>query len=338
MKIYISGFGSVSRSIIKLLANKQDDYQMNIRVVGIIGRHGLLEDQSGLNLQQLLESEPGSAGINAYAKRAEITLQTDYTFRGDVLVEAAPTHQAHGEPGYSYMKQAITDGLDIVAISKGALVHHFLELMELAQSHQRVIKYSGAVAAALPTLDVAEYCLAGTTITEFAAVLNGTSNYILSEMMDTGRDFSESLQRAQEKGIAETDPSLDVEGIDTANKLVILANSIFKANRSYNDASVIGITNLTKADILHAKEKGSKVRLVARATCQDQIVTLSVKTEFLSNEHPLSHVHGTNKGILFSTEEMGELFVSGGASSPTGAGSAAIKDLINLTKLERSFS
>ncbi|MDQ0206853.1 homoserine dehydrogenase [Alkalicoccobacillus murimartini] len=338
MKIYISGFGSVSRAMIELIIKKQTDYirryQLELKVVGLIGRHGLLEDQNGLNLETLLRYDSGSAGIHAYAMNEGLSIQTDYIFHGDVLVEAAPTHQEHGEPGYGYMKQALTQGLDVVALSKGALVHHYNELMSMANEYGQIIQYSGAVAAALPTLDVGRYCLAGTTISGFEAILNGTSNYILSEMMDTGKSFADILLQAQEKGIAETNPSLDVEGIDSANKLALLANSLLETSSSFQDVSLKGIEDLTSVDLTEALRKGQKVRLVARAKVENDQVTLSVKPEYLSTTHPLSTVHGTNKGILFSTEEIGELFVSGGASSPVGAASAAIKDIINLTKLK----
>lgn len=338
MKIYLSGFGSVSRALIELIISKKVEYkakyQLDLQVVGIIGREGLLEDQNGLDLEWMLENELGSRGIVAYAQAKDIPLQTEYTFEGDLLVECTPSHHAHGEPGYTYMKQALHDGLHIVTVSKGALLHHFQELMDLATSKNKTVKFSGAVAAALPTYDMADYCLAGTTLTELAAVLNGTSNFVLSHMMDSGQAFSESLQKAQELRIAEANPDNDIKGIDSASKLVILANSLFEGAFHLNDVSIQGITDVTQKEVDDATRTGYTIRLVARAAYEDQQLVLSVKPEWLLKNHPLASVHGTNKGIIFSTKEMGDLFVSGGASSPTGAASAAIKDIINLNKVD----
>ncbi|MFK3936082.1 homoserine dehydrogenase [Alkalihalobacillus sp. NPDC078783] len=336
MKIYLSGFGAVSCALIELILNNQVEYkaryQLDLQVVGVIGREGLLEDQNGLDLDGLLQNESGSRGVLAYAESKGISLQTDFMFSGDLLIECTPSHHAHGEPGYTYMKQALHDGLDVVTVSKGALLHHFTELMGLAASKNKTIKFSGAVAAALPTYDMADYCLAGTTITELAAVLNGTSNFVLSHMMDSGVALSESLQRAQELGIAEANPEHDIEGFDSASKLVILANSMFGGGFHLDDVSIQGITSVTQEDVEDATQKGYAIRLVARATHDAKQLVLSVKPEWLIKDHPLATVHGTNKGIIFNTQEMGEIIVSGGASSPVGAASAALKDIINLKR------
>ncbi|MEK4566323.1 homoserine dehydrogenase [Alkalihalobacillus sp. FSL R5-0424] len=336
MKIYLSGFGSVSRALLELILSKKDEYkaryELDLKVVGVIAREGLLEDQNGLDINELLQQESGSRGILAYAQSKDLSLQTEYTFVGDLFVECTPSHHAHGEPGYTYIKQAIHGGLHVVTVSKGALLYHFQEIMSLAASKNKQVKFSGAVAAALPTYDIADYCLAGTTITEFAAVLNGTSNFVLSHMMDSGLPFSESLQKAQELGIAESNPDNDIKGIDSASKLVILANSLFNGSFYMSDVSIQGITSVTHEDVENATQKGYTVRLVARATYEDHQLILSVKPEWLANGHPLAAVHGTNKGIVFTTKEMGELVVSGGASSPVGAASAALKDIINLHK------
>ncbi|TSB48437.1 homoserine dehydrogenase [Alkalicoccobacillus porphyridii] len=331
MRLYISGYGTVSRALIELLLKNKDRYPLTLQVVGIIGREGLLEDQAGLDLEKLLQAGSGSSGIRAYAEQEGINLQSAYTFKGDALIEATPTNMNDGDPAYSYIKQALQDGLDVVTISKGALVHHFHELSELTLSKQSVLKYSGAVAAALPTLDVGQYCLAGSTITGFEAVLNGTSNYILTEMMDD-QTYREALQQAQNKGIAESDPSLDVCGVDSANKLVILANSLFIGAWSYSDVEVVGIETLKEEEVTTAKQRNQTIRLVAKAEQLENRLSLSVKPELLEKDHLLSIVKGTNKGIVFRTEEMGDLFVSGGASSPTGAAAAAIKDLLNIRR------
>ena len=272
----------------------------------------------------------GSSALSSYAKQFDVPFQQT-EIKGDILIECSPTNIENGEPGKTYIGQALENGMDVIAVSKGALVTSFDELMEMAEKSGAKLKYSGATAAALPTLDIGEYSLAGSTITSIKGVLNGTSNYILTCMLKESLSFAEALKIAQDQGIAEANASMDVRGIDSACKILLLANRLLGAKISLDDIRISGIEGITNEDIEKAKAIGSKLKLIASASVSQDNVVVQVNVCELSKEHPLFHVDGTNKGIVFETKEMGDICVMGGASHPRAAAAAALKDLINCS-------
>lgn len=324
-RLTIAGYGTVAKELIKLILTNaamiQEKYQLELVVTGIISSKGMLFQKEGLNLQKLLDFGTGSDALLHYSSDL-----CEPRFDQDVLVDCTPTNIENGEPGLTYLLKAIDSGMDVVSVAKGALVHSFKEIKERSEKSGSKLKYSGATAAALPTIDIGEYSLAGSTITKIEGILNGTSNFILTSMNESQLSFEEALKIAQEKGIAEANPSLDVKGFDSACKLLLLSNSLLGTNFSLKDVKLSGIENLSYEDMAAAKSRGTKIKLLARASKE----TLEVSPCELGQEHPLFHVAGTNKGILFETVEMGAICCTGGASHPRGAAAAVLKDLINL--------
>ncbi|MGI6643180.1 MAG: hypothetical protein ACOX3V_04175 [Bacillota bacterium] len=181
-----------------------------------------------------------------------------------IVVEATPTNLTTGEPGLSHIAAALERGFSAITLAKGPLVVDFHGLLRLAAENGAGLRYSGAVAAALPTVDTAMYCLAGMEITEIEGVLNGTTNYILNSMAG-GRSYADALKEAQAMGVAEADPSLDVEGFDSAAKLLIIANTVWGTRFRLQDVRRQGITHLSGQDVMESASSGTPVRLVARA-------------------------------------------------------------------------
>jgi homoserine dehydrogenase len=219
--------------------------------------------------------------------------------------------------------------MHVVSLNKGPFVLAFWELSRRAAEKGVALKLSGATAAALPTVDIATYCLAGATISKILGILNGTSNYILTRM-EAGLTFAEALREAQDMGIAERDPSLDVGGWDTANKLLILTNVALGTNLRLEDIEVQGITDITPQDVRAAREAGHVIKLLGQAERDESGVRASVRPVTLPREHPLAAVTGTTKAVHFETDTMGSLTVIGGRSDPRAAAAAALKDIINL--------
>jgi homoserine dehydrogenase len=205
----------------------------------------------------------------------------------------------------------------------------YQELHELAQQQGVGIHISAATAAALPTLDVGIVCLAGTQLLEAEGILNGSTNFILTRMQQDGCSYRDALKEAQSLGIAETDPSLDVEGRDTANKIVLIANRLFGMTFGPNDVEVNGITDITSEEIAAAAAEGKVIKLIGTAKRTDNGLQLSVAPKHLDKEHPLASVSGSEKAISYLTDTMHRITVSGGKSSPIGAAAALLKDLIN---------
>ncbi|WP_303984766.1 homoserine dehydrogenase [Niallia circulans] len=336
-KIIITGYGTVGKEFIELLYRKKEvyikQYQTELIVTGVVGSVGMIYEPQGLDLSILNQLPTGSIGISQYASMKDLVLESP-VIQGDILVECTPTNLETGEPALSYIKKALEAKMDIVSISKGALVHSLPELLAIAKGKGCHIKYSGATAAALPTLDIGEFSLAGSTIQSIKGILNGTSNFILTSMSEGNLTFEKALQLAQENGIAEKNPDLDIKGLDSACKILLLANGLLHTNLTLEDVDIDGIDKITKADIQRAKINSCEWKLIATAKKQRDKFILQVKPEMIPPENPLIHVKGTNKGILFETEEMGAICCVGGASHPRGAAAAAMKDMINLIRQE----
>lgn len=328
-RLIIAGYGTVARELIQLILTNSDrikeKYNIDIIVTGIVGSKGMLFQKEGINLQKLLEWGTGSKALWQYSP-----VLCEPTFDQDVLIDCTPTNIENGEPGLTYILNAIDSGMDVIAVAKGALVHSFEKIKRQTEKNGTQLKFSGATAAALPTIDIGEYSLAGTTITKIEGILNGTSNFILTSMNEQQNSFEEALKIAQQKGIAEANPALDVKGFDSACKLLLLSNSLLGTNVSLKDMTICGIERLSKFEMQKARERGARIKLMARAVVENDSVVLTVEPCELTPDHPLFHVNGTNKGVLFETEEMGAICCTGGASHPRGAAAAALKDLINL--------
>lgn len=332
-RIIITGYGVVAKEFCKLLLNHSESiknmYGFHPKVTGIIGTKGMLYEAEGISLDKLMNYDVGTNALTQYAEEKNIFLVPP-KWNGDVLVECTPTDIETGEPGLSYILNAIEAGMAIVSASKGALVHSFKRIKEAARKKGVSMKFSGATAAALPTMDIGGYSLAGATITRIEGILNGTTNFILTTMTDNNLSFDEALKVAQMKGIAERNPSLDVKGYDSACKILLLTNGLLETSFSLNDIQIEGIEHVTKEKINEAQEKNERIKLLASVILKNEHLSLEVRPRNIPPSNPLYYVNGSNKGIVFETEEMGTVCVTGGASHPRGAAAAVLKDVINL--------
>ncbi|MEI4620208.1 homoserine dehydrogenase [Bacillus pfraonensis] len=334
VNIVISGYGTVGKEFVRLVFEKalyiNEMYGIELVLTGVMGSTVNLFSAKGLHIKELLTYGTGSNALERYLKNYPLDKSEKMPF-GHVLIESTPTNLQTGEPGRTYIETAIENHMDVVAISKGALVSAWKEIKQKATKANVRIRYSGATAAALPTLDIGQFSLAGCQIESIEGILNGTTNYILTKMYEKDVTFEEALHQAQQKGIAETNPSLDVSGMDSACKLLLLANSLFQSEYSLDYVNVNGIEGITKQDIEKAKAQGKSLKLIG-AAYRDHSGNpkLEVCPREIGKEHPLAHVNGTEKGITFHTDTMGRVTSIGGASNPRAAAAAALKDLINL--------
>lgn len=251
---------------------------------------------------------------------------------GDILVELSPTNLVDGQPGLGYIREALDRGAHIITGNKGPIVHAYRELVERAADKGVGFNFGGATAGALPTTNVGYYDLAGAEITGITGILNGTTNFILTQMGLKGQSFGEALAEAQKRGIAERDPSLDVDGWDTAAKTLILANVLMGADISLGEVDRQGIGEVTVNEIDGARSRGAAIKLVGRASRNGISVKVRVAPEEVPLERPLARVDGTNKGVTFETDLMGPLTVTGGNSGPGPAAAAVLRDIINLAR------
>lgn len=345
-RLIVCGFENSERASTRLVADKDDylkgRYGLSLELVALvdIGGAAIAEGESLPIIEFLSHVEKGGT-VETFAKigHAGMTgVEVIARVNAHVLIEATPTNLATGEPGRAHIMAALDKGMDIVSANKGPLVLFYKEINELARARRSGIYMSAATSAALPTLDVGLTSLAGSKVLSIEGILNGTTNYILTRMHREKCSYDDALKAAQEMGIAETDPSLDVKGWDTRNKLLLIANRLFEGNFAPEDVEVTGITGITLDDIEAAKVEGNVIKLLGTAKQDDDQVMLRVGPEALSREHPLATIDYAEKAISFLTDTMGRITVSGGKSSPVGAAAALLKDLINSSSSLDSLS
>jgi homoserine dehydrogenase len=342
-RIILCGFGKVGQAFAHLLHERHDllqtRYGLGLDLVAVVDIGGAALAPRGLATIPAAEllthvTRGGTVeGFGDYGMPGATGEAVIESLDADLIVEATPTNLITGEPGLQHMRTALSRGMHIMAANKGPLVLRYAELRTLAQAHGRRIYMSAATAAALPALDVGQISLAGAQIVGIEGILNGTTNFILTKMQDEGYQYRDALHEAQARGIAETDPTLDVEGFDTANKLLLLANALLGTNYGPNDTTRRGITDLTPQMVIDARRTGKCLKLIGRARISHGNFQLSVAPEEISLDHPLAVVRGAEKAVTYETDTMGRITVMGGQSSPTGAAAALLKDIINLSQL-----
>ena len=336
--IVLAGFGRVGKAFCVLLQEKRDSlrerYGLDLGLRAVLRSDGGFMVETDLSEPALSEILAGQAGGGPLWSSGLTTESALKHIEPGILVECTPSNLETGEPGLRHIQIALTHGWHVVTANKGPLVLASTRLLRLARKKGLSLRYSGATAAALPTLDIGLFSLAGAEILAIEGILNGTSNYILTRMGE-GVTFEEALKDAQARGIAEPDPALDVEGWDTAAKLLLIANSVLGLELTLEDIKVKGIAGISSSLTLDAKRKQKSLKLVGKISRKEGKWTASVLPIALEAGHPLSHVDGTNKGITFLTDTMGVVSLSGGKSDPRGAAAALLKDIIHICGFPR---
>lgn len=326
IKIGMIGYGNVGKAFLRMVEQDRKD----IEVIYIIRSNGLLVNENGLDLKTILVMENQLYNHPDWKAREEFADVADYSV--DYLVELTPTNLKEAGQAYSRIKEAMRRGIHVVTGNKGPLLFHQRELKRLAESCKVKFGISCTVGGALPALELGRFGLAGSRIQKISGILNGTTNYILTLMDEEGISYENALKRAQEEGIAETDPTLDVEGFDTAIKMVILANELLPCELKLSDAKITGIQEITQKEIQQAKKEKKRIKLVGEAELRDKQVHISVEPVLLSREDPLYRIEGKEKGICYRTDQLGDIMVSGGESSPYHAAGAVLRDIENIEK------
>lgn len=342
VKIILCGCGGVGKEFLQLLADRGEalgvTYGLKLVVMAAADVKGaaVAESDEGVPVAELVRYLKDGNEIQHFPIFGKEGLTGTEIIAGgnaDVVVEATPTDLKDGGVGKQHIFSAIEQGMNIVSANKGPFVLFYEELFKKAEATGVSLSISAATAAALPTLDVGLTCLAGTNVLSAEGILNGTTNYILTQMYEHGTAYDVALKQAQELGIAETDPSYDVEGKDSANKILLIANRVFGRTFSLSDVSVQGITKVTPADIEEARKNDKIIKLIGEVKSEGGSFELSVGPKALDRTHPLASVNGSEKALSYDTDTMGGITVMGGKSSPVGAAAAMLKDLINVYKL-----
>jgi homoserine dehydrogenase len=329
----MAGFGRVGRAFVSLLQEKADTlrarHDLELRLRAIVKSDGGLLGRSGSGQGRLPDIIKGPLPAQA-DWRPGLTVN-DVLEKGakGVFVECIPSNIRTGEPGLGYIRTALKAGWHVVTAGKGPLLVDFKGLRRLARVKHLSLEFSAASAAALPTVDVGTYSLAGAEVLSIEGILNGTTNYILTKMGE-GVSYEDALREAQSRGIAEPDPALDVEGWDTAVKILLIANSVLGLDLTLDDVHVEGILEMRPVRLKRARQQGKALKLIGRIHHKAGRWRAEVGPVSIDRTHPLFGVSGTNKGITFETDTMGFVTLTGGKSDPRGAAAALLKDIIHI--------
>lgn len=232
------------------------------------------------------------------------------------------------EPAREYMLQALKNGKTVVTANKVALSQCWPELEECAREHNAGLYFEASAAGGIPIIRTLISSMQANDIDRIMGIINGTTNYILSAMSKDGRDYAPVLADAQRLGLAEPDPTLDVEGMDAAFKLSILSSLAFHTRVSVDKVYVEGITNIAGADIRLGQEFGLVLKLLAIGKKQDGHIEVRVHPTFIPEEHPLASIDGATNAVFIHGNAVGELMLSGQGAGGLPTGSAVVSDII----------
>lgn len=338
-KLGLLGFGGVGQAFLELCTEKsaelREKYDVRVMLCGVCDRSGFAINAYGLDWRELVAAKQAGQTFatrdDGMAAGAESAAWRYSSAGVNLIVDVLPSNLSDGEPGLTVAEQALGQNIHFVMADKGPVVVALQRLLELADRNEVGFAYSAAVAAALPTASFARNELLGAKITRIRAILSGTCNFVLTQMA-SGVTYVEAIRKAQELGIAEPVPSADITGLDTAAKLLVIANSVFGSSLQLSDVVTEGIEGMTASRVLSATGARRKIKLVANAINLGMQVTLRVAPEEIDSDDPFYHVEGTNKAVEFETDTMGKLFLAGGASSKRGAAAAILKDILRIAQ------
>jgi homoserine dehydrogenase len=331
MRIILIGYGVVGQSLTNILLRRRSetvkDYGFNPKVVAIVDRGGAAINLKGLNLEKILalKKQKGTlAADHEFGHPKMSPLDVIESVEAEVIVEMTSTNVKNGEPGLSHIKTAFKTGKHVVTTNKGPLALALPVLTELADYNKVYLRFSGTVGGGTPVLELAKKCLLGDKIVAIRGILNGTTNYILTEMEEKRITFQQALEKAQKLGYAETDPSMDVDGIDPACKVVIMANWIMNKKFTLKDVDVRGIRGVTLQALEKAAKRGNTIKLVGSVDDSPKVAPTEI-----SKHDPLC-VSGVLNAVTFVSEFAGEETIIGRGAGGMETASAVLRDLLDI--------
>lgn len=324
VRVTIIGFGYVGRGVAEVIKRKHDaiarKHGIDLKIVGIADLKGSIVNENGLSEEEIMNLRTGKNLKDLSS--LDVIKEVEH----DVMVEATPTNVDNGEPGLTHVLTALESDRHVVTSNKGPIALEYKRVTELAAKRGKELRFEASVGGAMPLISLVKENLAGNGVISIEGILNGTCNYILTRMAEEKRPYEHVLKEAQGLGIAEADPSKDIEGIDTAVKLVILANSIFDMNAAYKEVEVTGITEITLEALKLADDEGYVIKLIGEV---DNDGSLKVAPRLVPKVNPLN-VCGTLNVATIKTDLAGEITVIGKGAGPIEAASAILSDIIGI--------
>lgn len=315
IKLGLLGCGTVGSGIFLLLEKNKQKYEELLEASLVIEK---------IMVKDLMKERKGIPK-NLLTTEAEDILSNPEI---DIVVEV----MGGIEEAEKYIEQAIKNGKDVVTANKDLMATKGHDLLLLGDKLGQELLFEASVAGALPVIDLIKNTLISNKITKVMGIINGTTNFILTKMFNENRSLSDVLNEAQELGYAESDPTADIEGLDAARKIAILASISFHSSVSFDDVYVEGITKIEIEDVAYAKQFNSTIKLLGIAKQIDNKIEVSVYPVLLANGHPLAKVDDVYNAVYMEGNAFGDLTIIGKGAGGLPTASAVVSDILSISK------
>ena len=315
MQIGLLGLGTVGTGVVELLENNKDVIAKRIN--------------DHINVKKVLVKDLNKKRTPLV--EGKITDKFEDILNDDnisVIVEV----MGGEEPALSYIKEALKRGKHVVTANKEVIAKHGRELFELSAENDVNLFFEASVAGGIPIIKPMKECLSANKIVKIMGILNGTTNYILSQMTEQEKSFDEALKEAQMEGYAESDPTDDIKGYDAARKLAILSSIAFNTRITSDQVYTEGIDSVSKADIQYAREMGQVIKLIALGKKHEDSVEVSVTPVLLPKDHPLASVSGSFNAIMAEGNAVGPVMFYGLGAGKMPTASAVVADIMETVR------
>jgi homoserine dehydrogenase len=338
LSLCLIGFGNVGQALARLLLDKrtvlQEQFGFTFQVNGIAtGRHGSAIDSNGIDLERALQAvkQGGSLSSLSAEPAPADNLEFIRACPADVLFENTPVNHVTGQPAVDHLKAALERGMHAITANKGPVVHAYRELNDLAQQKGRRFLFESSVMDGAPIFSLFRGPLPAADLRGFRGIFNSTTNLLL-EMMEQGQPFDDAVAYAQSIGIAETDPSGDVDGWDSAIKVAALATVLMGEPLTPQQVDRQGIRSITPQMIAEAKQAGERWKLVCAARREADGLRAWVAPERVSPLSPLVSISGTSSYVQFEMDVLPGLGIIESNPSPQTTAYGLLADLINAVR------
>lgn len=338
IKVCLMGFGNVSQAFVHLVMRKEtellEEYGVKFIFTAIAtGRHGKAISLQGLDAHKAIDLHRKGESIERLSS-VNVPEDTEDFIRqsgADFLLENSPVNYETGEPAVSHIRAALSNCMHAVSANKGPVVHAYRELTELAEKNGVRFLFESAVMDGAPIFSVFREALPAVQINGFEGILNSCTN-ILLERMEDGENFDDAVAYAQSIGIAETDPSGDIDGWDAAIKVAAIATVLMDAPLKPQEVKREGIRGLSQTEIQQAQRENSRWKLVCRAERKDGHIVANVQPEQVPSKSPLYSVNGTSSFVVFHTDVLPGLGILESNPGPDTTAYGLLADILNILK------
>ncbi|HET7144300.1 MAG TPA: homoserine dehydrogenase [Anaerolineales bacterium] len=341
-KLALIGFGNVARALARLLVRKQDllksQHDVTFSFTGVAtGRHGYAVDPGGLDIQKALElMESGKAISPLSTINVDDSLSVIQHSSADFMFENSPVNYETGQPAIDHVRAALNAGMHVSTANKGTVVHAFQELTALAKSKNKKFMFESTVLGGTPVFSTFREALPLAELISFKGIINATTNIILSRMED-GETFDAAVKYCQSVGIAESDPSGDVDGWDASIKVAALATVLMNTPLRLQDVDRKGIREITPEMVIQAKAEKKRWKLIASAERVGNQIKARVAPELVEPTSPLYGMMGSSTGLTFRTDVLPDYSVTvsereGMQGGPVETAYGLFADFVNAVK------